>query len=223
MAELVIALDVTSIEEARKIVKKCSPFSSIYKIGPILFLSEGKKAIDMVKDEGGSVFLDLKFFDIPSVVIRSLENISEKIDFFTLHLLLGKEGILSIKEWAISKKIYPVGVTLLTSMSQESISYAPLSFSVFIKNLLSLAKEVELSAIVCHPFFIKEAKEILGEEIFIFSPAIRLCAQKNEHIDVVSPADAVKMGATHIICGRPIIKAKDPAFVCRKIMEQIKI
>lgn len=188
----------------------------------MLFLREGMDALRMIKEEGCKVFLDLKFFDIPSVIKRALEEVAELVDFFTLHLLMGKEALLQIKDWALHLGLSPLGVTLLTSMGQESVSYTKLPFAQLLRELLLLAKDVGLFGVVCHPYFIKDARKILPEDCAIVTPAIRVDGGKNEHVGVLSPSEAARFGATHIVCGRPIINAEDPALVCKKIKDQIK-
>ena len=117
---VILALDLPSLEEAKGAMDKFSPFIEIFKIGPFLFYRYGWKSVELVKNAGKKVFLDLKLHDIPKVMGEGMKIIaSQEVDFATIHLQAGENGVRKAVENKGKTKI--LGVTLLTSIDEKDL------------------------------------------------------------------------------------------------------
>ena len=124
---LVLALDVDDFKKADELVGKLTDYVGVFKIGSQLFTVEGAKVVNMIKEKGGKVFLDLKFHDIPNTVARAAEVATKLgVYIFNVHTSGGYEMMKAAtkataktsQELGIRKPII-LGVTLLTSINQE--------------------------------------------------------------------------------------------------------
>ena len=212
MKKLIVALDVNEKEKALKLVKDLSPYADIFKVGPILFLKEGKEIIKNIKDAGKEVFLDLKFHDIPATVQRAVESARDiGVYSLTLHSSGGKEMLCAAS--SVEKRPFLWAVTVLTSQktsAEEVVKRA------------RLAKDSGLNGVIASPLEIEEIKKACGKEFTVVTPGIRLQETKDDQKRVATPSSAVKAGADFIVVGRPIIEAASPAEAAKKISEEIQ-
>ena len=217
--KIIVALDVGTFEKAKKLIDKLSPYADIFKVGSELFVSTGPKIIDYINKKRKKVFLDLKFYDIPNTVAKTLFVAAEKNIFMTtLHASGGydmlKKASLSVR--GAKKKPILLGVTVLTS---KKIANAEKE----VMKLATLSKRAGLSGIVCSPRETKKVKKLLGKNFIVVNPGIRpLWAAKNDQVRITTPREAIKNGADFIVIGRPITKAKDPIVAIKKIIEELK-
>ncbi|MGC8790248.1 MAG: orotidine-5'-phosphate decarboxylase [Desulfurella sp.] len=230
---LIVALDVDTFEDACMIVDELSDEVSIYKIGLAPFIGYGFKIIDYLKSKDKKFFLDLKFFDIPNTVeLAVYQACAMGASMLTLHTI----GAKSMIEAAISgKKRYEdkfgksgamlLGVTILTSMDQESLTNGmfiekPIEEAIF--GLAKNAYEVGLRGFVASPFEAKLLKDKLGDDIVVVTPGIRMDNSNDDQKRASTPRFAIENKADYIVVGRPIIKAKNPkqvAIACIKNMK----
>jgi len=246
LPELIVALDVSTLEEAEKIVRLLSPIVKFFKIGSQLFTACGPKAVEMVVAKGRQVFLDLKFYDIPQTVYGSsstassiciessrisneieqhFEEIAQPAVFMlTVHTQGGKEMLEAAVNGARDKseksgkpKTLVVGVTVLTSTSRTEGTIDE------VLKRARLAKEAGLDGVVCSVQEALEVRKVCGDDFIIVTPGIRPeGAEKNDQKRCATPQEAVKAGANFIVVGRPILEAKDPLFTTKEILDSIK-
>ena len=218
MAEIILALDLDDFKEAKRFLDLLFPLIKIYKVGPQLFIPSGPKIIDLIKEKGAKVFLDLKFFDIPNTVANCCRQIVRLgVDMFSLHIQGGLEmirgAVKTTKAEARIKKIKrPLifGVTVLTSMDE-----APQ-----IREILGLVKETDLDGVIC------SAKEAClfreNKRFLIATPGIRPGGfPSQDQKRIATPKEAILKGADYLIMGRPILEAKDPLKITKDILREI--
>ncbi|MCX5781507.1 MAG: orotidine-5'-phosphate decarboxylase [Elusimicrobia bacterium] len=212
MKKIILALDINNKEKALKLVSDMSPYIDLFKVGPILFLKEGKEIIKMIKGLGKEVFLDLKFHDIPATVQRSVESAKELgVYSLTVHSSGGREMLYAASSVANRPKIW--AVTVLTSHKAKTEEIA--------KKAL-FAKECGLDGVIASPLEIEEIKKVCGKDFTVVTPGIRTEKIDDDQKRIATPASAVKAGADFIVIGRPIIEAQNPIEVAKKISEEIE-
>jgi len=227
--KLVLALDVDSLEEAEKYILKLKGQVRLFKIGIRLFFSCGPQVIDVVREKGGQVFLDAKFHDIPSVVEAAARIAGKKgVRMITVHTLGGIEMMRRAKE--ALKQENPeakvIGVTLLTSLDQRALE-EELGIKEEVGRkvlfLAKMAKKAGLDGVVCSGWEIEDLRRFFGTDFLLVVPGIRTePLKKDEQKRVLTAGEAILKGATHIVVGRPVLRASDPVLEVKKIFENIK-
>lgn len=229
-SELIVALDLPTKDEALEMCDRLEGRVNFFKVGLELFISEGPTMVQELKARGHKVFLDLKLHDIPNQVANSCRRIVNiGADMFTIHAQGGKEMILSAmeatKNEAAKASIQPpkvLGVTVLTSFADKDLFEVGLSSlpKDQVNLLTKLAYESGISGLVASPFEILAIKSIVSSDTLIVTPGIRLAGDdKDDQKRAMGPREAVLSGATHLVVGRPIIKASDPAQKATEIIE----
>ena len=210
--ELVISLDLSDFEKVKKIVSAIDV--ETYKIGPVPFSAFGNKILEYLSDK--KIFLDFKFFDIPSVISKAIKNFSKyPLKYITVHTRSGEETIKQAKESAGETKV--LGVTILTSERADRKVET-------ILQMCKTAKQGGADGVVCPAdcaMFVKEK----FPELLITTPGVRLeedKAKTNDHISSETPYNAVRNGADIIVIGRPILEAENPRETLKKIREDIE-
>ena len=212
MNKIILALDTANLEEAINITKKIKDKIFTVKLGLEFFNAHGKNGIKEFNKIGiSNLMLDLKLKDIPETVykaIKALDNI--EFSYLTIHGQGGKKLIESAKKAASEIKSKPkiMMVTILTSLSDSDLKDIGNQNSVIeqIKKLAKVARETKVG-VVCSGNEAKIVREILGENLLIFTPGIRMAGdEKNDQKRVCTPAESIKNGANKIIMGRSLIK-----------------
>jgi len=228
--KLIVPLDVTNLEEARRLLDKLGNVVKFYKIGCTLFTSAGPEAVEEVKKRGFKVFLDLKYFDIPSVVTKAVESLVKfGVDIFTIHTLGGFELMESVVKflWNEPHKPLVLGVTILTSINEaflrDVLGTSNVSIDEEVGRLAELARSAGLDGVVASAYEIERIRGICGTDFIVLTPGIRpLGEEKFDQKRVLTPKEAIKRGADYIVVGRPIIKSKNPVDAAKRIIEEIK-
>lgn len=229
---LVFALDVDSIEEAERFVKHLAPHVGMFKVGPRLFTNAGALVIDLIHGMGSSVFLDLKFHDIPASVAGAAREVSRQhVKMFTVHALGGKRMVRSVLH-ELAKSTIPPGffppiclaVTVLTSHAQDEVAAMGFQEPIvdLVKRLAVLAMDAGAQGIVSSAHELAALKPVLPEDTLYVTPGIR--GPKDEVGDqsrVMTARQAVEAGATYVVVGRPIRLAEDPVAAAEQIVEDI--
>jgi orotidine-5'-phosphate decarboxylase len=213
MALFCVALDIDSKEKFELILGETRNFVDAYKIGPVILSSCGLEPLERLTQLKKDIFVDLKFFDIPSVVCRAIRNFCEfNSKFFTVHISAGEKIFRSAVEEASKFQAYVAGVTLLTSSDYDE------------NLILSMAEKAKIwgaNWVVCPPVFARKIKENL--ELKIISPGIRIDEkEKDDHSLSLTPREAVKQGVDMIVVGRPVIFSENPKTVAQKIKNEIQ-
>jgi len=223
-----IALDIEKKSDFQKVVLETENFCDVFKVGPVSFSSLGFFPLEFLSDRNKDIFLDLKFFDIPSVVGRAIKNfLTFRIKFITVHILGGKDMVRQAYESAKDKGAEIVGVTVLTSSASEESRAKVLEL---VKN----SADWGINWVVASPLFSPEIKKMFGEKIKIVSPGIRVKYEsviqgdesnstgKDDHAFAFTPSEAIKLGSDMIVVGRPIFNSKNPALIAMKVREEIE-
>ncbi|MDP6685672.1 MAG: orotidine-5'-phosphate decarboxylase [Candidatus Omnitrophota bacterium] len=228
--KIIIALDVNSLKEAKRLLDILSPEVKLFKIGMELFYSCGPKVVELVKKYDRDIFLDLKFHDIPNTVKNAAKVATRLgVEIFNLHAQGGKDMMKAALEGAeeeseklgISRpKI--LGVTVLTSMDKGTLNEIGVDGSPKdqVLKLARLVKEAGLDGVVASPQEIEIIRKELDKDFLIVTPGVRpKGAEAGDQKRTSTPKEALIAGADYIVIGRPIIKAKAPL----KALQDIEI
>ncbi len=211
--EIILALDVDSLQKAKYFVNKLYPKIKIFKVGVQLFTAFGPKIVEAINKKGAEVFLDLKFFDIPNTVANAVRQaVRLKVKMLTLHILGDEEmlcqAIAAAKDEARRLRIKRpllIGVTVLTSKEANS------------SDVLTLAKiglESGLDGVVCSVREAASLRKKINKKFVIVTPGIRPAGvSRNDQKRTATVAEAVRAGSDFLVIGRPILEAKDPVKV----------
>jgi orotidine-5'-phosphate decarboxylase len=225
MPELVVAFDVASGRDALALADRL-PDLQWAKLGPILFVREGPALVREFVARGVRVFLDLKWHDIPSTVAEAVSAARTLgVALATVHCLGGHE-MLAAAARAAGADLALVGVTLLTSHVPADVEQIlgrgvpDLGFEA--ARLARLAVGAGLRGVVASGRDLAVLRSTLGAEPWIVVPGIRSPdAPPDDQARTVTPVEAVRHGATHLVVGRPITRSADPAAAYRQILEAV--
>jgi len=219
-----VALDVPRKIEALQLAQLLSPHVGGFKVGLELFCSAGPAIVEEIG--AASVFLDLKFHDIPNTVAgasRAAARLGVKI--FNMHCLGGlemmKAGATAAREINGDTKI--IGVTVLTSHDAAQLQQIGLAEepALAVRRLALLAREAELDGVVCSPHEIEAVRKECGADFLLVTPGVRPAgAALGDQKRVMTPQQALQAGADWLVVGRPITAAADPARAAAGIMER---
>ena len=212
MNRIILALDTTDLEESIKITKKIKDKIFTIKLGLEFFNAHGKEGIKKFNEIGvTNIMLDLKLKDIPQTVYRSILALSD-IDFgyLTIHGQGGKKMIEQAKKAASEIKSKPkiLMVTILTALNDEDLKAMGNNASVIdqVEKLAKVAKDMNVG-VVCSGQEAKTVRKIIGPNLLIFTPGIRMHSDnKDDQQRVCTPMESIKNGSDKIIMGRSLIK-----------------
>ena len=212
MKKIILALDTTNLEEAIRIAKLAKDKIFTIKLGLEFFNAHGKDGIKKFNQLGiTNLMLDLKLKDIPETVYKSIKALQDiEFGFLTVHGQGGKLMVEKAKSAAAEIKSKPkiMMVTILTALNDEDLKYMGTNNTVVeqVKKLASIAKETEVG-IVCSGHEAKVVRKIIGTNLLIFTPGIRMENEnKNDQQRVCTPSESIQNGANKIIMGRSLIK-----------------
>jgi orotidine-5'-phosphate decarboxylase len=215
MAEVVVALDLPSAVEAMRLLERL-PAKPWVKVGSILMTREGAPLVRSLVERGHPVFLDLKWHDIPNTVAGAVRAARELgVSMATVHTLGGRRMMEAATE-AAGGDLALVGVTVLTSHDEASYGCAVgrdgISLQEEVARLADEAVAAGLAGVVCSPAEIKTVRRILPDGANVVVPGIRSASDPaGDQVRVASAGAAAAAGATHLVVGRPILQAADPA------------
>lgn len=230
MAELIVALDVSSAAEAEAVVTSLGPAADFYKIGLELFAAAGPDVVARVKKQKKRVFLDLKLHDIPRTVERAVKSCGALgVDLLTIHSAGGKAMIQAAAEAAATfgaSAPRVVAVTCLTSLDQKDLGDIGVTrvLAEQVAALGALAVSSGADGIVCSPQEVAAMRQRLGPKALLVTPGVRPAgADVGDQKRVATPDQAVRDGSTHLVVGRPILEAKDPRAAAEAIRKEMGI
>lgn len=229
---IIVALDVNSIEEVEKLVDRLRPVIKIFKIGIELFTSCGIEAVDVVRRKGCKVFLDLKYHDIPNVVMEaSRAAAKQNIHMITMHTLGGltmmEKAVKSAKEEARRLQIerpLMLGVTVLTSLNKKDMQSVGIPDPVEneVLRLVRLSEKAGLDGVIASAKELPKIRKIVKGNFLIVTPGIRPSwSQRRDQKRVATPKEAIDMGADYLVIGRPITAEADPKAAAERIIKEI--
>ena len=230
--KIIFALDVEHFREAQKWVTLLKDRVGIFKVGKQLFTHAGPKVVDMIRQKGQNVFLDLKYHDIPNTVAKAGEEATKlNVTMFNLHALGGFEMMkktveasrAAAKKLGIPKPLI-LAVTILTSMDEEALKEVGVQVPILdeVGRLALLSMKAGIDGVVASPQEISVIRQKCGEKFIIVTPGIRSPTdKKDDQKRTLSPKEAVAAGANYLVIGRPIKEAKDPIEAVQRIIEDI--
>ncbi len=227
-AKLIIALDVSSAADARKIVAAVGDSALTYKVGMQLYTAEGPRVVRDLVASGRRVFLDLKYHDIPNTVASAVHEAAKLgVSMLTVHAAGGSKMLKAAADAARSNNpnLTVLAVTVLTSLDEDQLQKVGFRGSVReeVLRLAALALDNGCRGIVTSPRETAAVRAELGHNFAIVTPGVRPAGSSHgDQARVATPAEAIAAGASHIVVGRPVTEATDPAAAARAILEQIK-
>lgn len=229
---LIVALDVAGASEARRLVDQLEEYAGAFKVGLQLFAAAGPEFVRELVKAGRRVFLDLKFHDIPNTVGKAgVEAVRLGVWMFNVHAAGGNEMMRQVvsevdeacdRERLGRPKI--IAVTVLTSSTDTALREIGIERTAAeqVANLARLAKSAGMDGVVASPVEIDEVRRSAGTEFLIVTPGVRpMSAAKDDQKRVMTPGDALRAGADHIVVGRPITSASDPRAAARAMIEEM--
>lgn len=229
---IIVALDSPSFGHAFSVVLKLREKIKLFKVGPVLFLSNGPNGIEQLRDLEVDIFLDLKFHDIPSTVEKTMEHVvNYGVNMFTVHSLGGLDMMKSLservkKEAKKKKKPKPMvlAVTMLTSHSEKNIKDLGLDSKIKdqVLRLAALADKAGVDGIVCSGHEVEYLKKEFDDRFQYVVPGIRMGDKTHDQTRIITPAEAFEKGADYLVIGRSITESHKPELIVDQILDSLK-
>jgi orotidine-5'-phosphate decarboxylase len=224
---LIVALDVPDAASAAALVARLDGTCLWFKVGLELFTAAGPAVIDPLIQRGHSVFLDLKFHDIPSTVAGAVRSAAALgVNMLTIHAS-GGPAMLTAARAALADLPNPpqlLAVTMLTSIDQaqaNAIGYDR-SPSEQALALASMGLESGITGFVCSPQEVAAIRALAGPDATLVVPGIRPAGSDlGDQKRVSTPAETLRRGASYLVVGRPITQAADPARAASLILDEM--
>ncbi len=231
---IILALDTDDSRKALKTVKQLRDYVGIFKVGMQLFSAAGPRIIEKIREEGCEVFYDGKFHDIPNTVYgASYAMTRHQVKIFNVHASGGsamiKAAVQGARE-ASEKEGIPMpelfAVSLLTSMGQKTLT-EELGYQDSIESMVlrygQLAVGNGIKGIIASPHEIQPLRKRFGEKIQIMTPGVRpIWASFDDQKRVMTPKEAISLGVTYIVIGRPVTAAKDPVAAVNLLIQEME-
>jgi orotidine-5'-phosphate decarboxylase len=206
---IIVAIDEINFKKASVILSNLDPKKCMVKIGSVSFNSIGQEIIFYAAERGFDIFLDLKLHDIPNTVRKSIEGITSlPISMLTIHISGGRDMMKATMDAVSGRKIKIFGVTALTSLSDEDTNKIfKRTASDQVEAMLDLAESVGIDGVVCSPHEL----ELVGKRKSLLSitPGIRLDNLNDDQKRIMTPKEALNLGADYLVIGRPITASND--------------
>ncbi|MBB3976352.1 orotidine-5'-phosphate decarboxylase [Rhizobium azooxidifex] len=220
---LIVGLDVPTVTEAEEKVRALGDSVLFYKIGYQLVFAGGLEFARDLAQEGKKVFLDMKLLDIDNTVAKGVENIARMgMSMLTLHAY--PKAMRAAVEAARGSGLCLLGVTVLTSMDAEDLIEAGYETDPhrLVLRRAEQARAAGMGGIVCSAEEAAAVRGIVGADMAIVTPGIRPAgADKGDQKRVMTPAEALKAGSSHLVVARPIVKADDPRAAAEAILAEM--
>jgi orotidine-5'-phosphate decarboxylase len=230
---LIVALDVSDLEEVKGLVKLLASEVGMFKVGKQLFTHAGPQAVRLIQDLGGEIFLDLKFHDIPNTVAKAaVEATRLGVKMFNVHasgsLEMMRATVKEVRRVCHQqnlRKPIMLAVTVLTSLNQDDLRRLGVDGQVAdqVVRLALLTKEAGMDGVVASPHEVADIRSACGRRFVIVTPGIRpRNVQRNDQQRVMTPGGAIQASVDYIVVGRPILEAKDPVAAAREIIAEMQ-
>lgn len=223
MAELIVALDLDSANDVERLLDRL-PGLRWVKVGSTLFTREGPAVIRRLQRRGIWVFLDLKWHDIPHQVAGAVRAAADLgVDLATVHALGGPAMMAAAQDAAGPMRL--VAVTVLTSHSAGDLAQVlgrtEAEPGTEVQRLARLAQQSGLAGVVASPLEVAHLRRALGPQAWLVVPGIRPGGSPvDDQARTASVHEAVHAGATHLVVGRPITRAAEPALVYQAMSQE---
>ena len=206
---IIVAIDETNFVKASDILNSLDSKKCMVKIGSVAFNSIGHEIIYHAAEKGFDIFLDLKLHDIPNTVKKSIEGLASlPIQMLTIHTSGGKDMIMAAMEAASDTNIKIIGVTALTSLSDYDTDIIfQRTASEHVNKMLDLADSANIDGVVCSPHELKLVTS--RKSLLSITPGIRLQDSDDDQNRVMTPKEAIDLGANYLVIGRPITESNN--------------
>lgn len=221
---LIVGLDVPTIADAERLVSLLGDTVCFYKIGYQLAFSGGLELADRLVRDGKKVFLDLKFLDIDNTVAKGVESVARLgVSMLTLHAY--PKAMRAAVEAAKGSDLCLLGVTVLTSMDGDDLKEAGYHDTpeALVLNRAKAAREAGMGGIVASAHEAAALRPVIGDDMALVTPGIRPAgSDKGDQKRVMTPQDAIRAGASHLVVARPIVAAPDPKAAALAILNEME-
>tara|TARA_B100001027_G_C16245745_1_gene321778 strand:+ start:349 stop:1011 length:663 start_codon:yes stop_codon:yes gene_type:complete len=218
---IIVAIDEINFKKASNVIDNLDSEKCMVKIGSVAFNSLGHKIIDYAAQKSFDIFLDLKLHDIPNTVKKSIEGLSSlPIKILTVHISGGKDMMSAAMEAVSGTGIKVFGVTVLTSLDDvDTASIFKRTSSEQVEVMLDAAESAGIDGVVCSPHELKHVKK--RESLLTITPGIRLQNVNDDQKRVMTPKEAISLGADFLVIGRPITAAENIGEALDEIFQNI--
>jgi orotidine-5'-phosphate decarboxylase len=225
-ARLIVALDYPDAQAALDLVDRLEGATRWFKVGLELYVAEGNALVAELQRRGYSVFLDLKFHDIPNTVASAVRSAARLgVQMLTVHTAGGPAMLAAAAEAAGGTGPILLGVTVLTSMDDAQLAATGIlgSSAAQVETLARMAYANGVQGFVCSPVEVANLRSQLGSKPVLVIPGIRPeGAATGDQRRVATPGAAIAAGASYLVVGRPITRAADPGAAARSILTEIQ-
>ncbi|MEL7082894.1 MAG: orotidine-5'-phosphate decarboxylase [Cyanobacteria bacterium P01_A01_bin.3] len=222
---VIVALDRPDLDSAMTLVRQL-PDVRWWKVGLELFVAEGARPVALLKERGTNVFLDLKLHDIPNTVLGATRSVvGHGADLLTVHAQGGQVMLEAAVEGAAGSPCQLLAITLLTSINRRQLAtqlHVPLELPDYVLQLAMTARNAGLAGMVCSPQEVTQLRRVCGSDCLLVTPGIRPTGSaKGDQQRTLTPTEAIAAGSSHLVIGRPITAADNPAEVFASICTQL--
>ena len=222
--KIIVALDLPERRAALVLVDLLRDQISFFKVGLQLYTACGPEIVREIISQSANVFLDLKLHDIPNTVARAVESASELgVQMLTIHLSGGGEMIRAAVA-ARAKSMSILGVTVLTSATQQTLSEIGIEDKIDnqVLRLAALGVAAGIDGLVASPHETKALRAACGNKIKIVTPGVRPSwSEAGDQKRFMTPREAIKAGADYLVIGRPITAHASPRDAVTKILDEL--
>ena len=224
---LIVGLDLPTMAEARAAVEELGDTVSFYKIGhQLAYAPERENGFHLARDliaEGKKIFLDLKLLDIDNTVAKGVESVVQMgVTMLTVHAY--PKAMRAAVSAAQGSDLTLLGVTVLTSMDDADLIEAGYAYKAkdLVERRVAQARDVGMGGVVASALEAEAIRKIIGDDMALVTPGIRPSgADAGDQKRVMTPADALKAGASHLVVARPIVAASDRKAAAQAIIEEM--
>lgn len=232
--KIIVALDVETAGEARKIIDELGGEVGAFKIGLQLFTAAGASLVREIVDRNIKLFLDVKFHDIPNTVAKAAVEVARLgVWMFNVHALGGGEmmrrTVETVREFCVKENLAEpkiIAVTVLTSANRETLREVGIEREIDsqVVNLARLTAKCGLDGVVASPLEVEKIRQnVENKDFLIVTPGIRpTFATNDDQRRVMTPKEAIRSGADYLVIGRPITGQADRSAAVRKILKEME-
>jgi orotidine-5'-phosphate decarboxylase len=225
-ARLIVALDYPDAQAALDLVDRLEGATRWFKIGLELYVAEGNSLVAELQRRGYSIFLDLKFHDIPNTVASAVRSVARLgVQMLTVHAAGGPAMLAAAAEAAGETGPILLAVTVLTSMDEAQLAATGVkgSSAAQVETLARMAYANGAQGFVCSAIEVANLRSQLGSKPLLVIPGIRPeGAATGDQKRVATPGAAIAAGASYLVVGRPITRAADPGAAARSILAEMQ-
>ena len=221
--KIIVAIDLSNINKALRLVKLLKNEVYAFKIGHEFFYNFGIDGYKKIYKICPRIFLDLKLHDIPNTVQKGLKAILKLKPIFTTIHISGGDDMQKISKLKNNNKTYMLGVTILTSLNDKQTMkyYKEKNVNILVKKFANYAKKNNVDGLVCSPLEINIVRKEVGKKMILVVPGIRLekrsVFRNDDQKRTLTPKEAINLGADFLVIGRPIIESTNPIETIKKI------